>query len=445
MKNGIPEIAIIGRPNVGKSSLFNMLTRKKKSIIDEKPGITRDRIYEKTLIDNRFYAYFIDTGGISSREKHLFIEEITQSAQKSIEEADLILFVVENPQYCLDDQDIAEYLRKKAAEKTILVVNKVDNEKQLLEAQSFYQIGFPKVVFVSAIHSRGRYELIEVIEEFFRQNNKLVLSHEKVEPQEEKIHLAVIGKPNAGKSSLMNFLLEKDRAIVSPIPGTTMDVIEEEYSFMEKKIVLMDTAGVRRKSKINQKVEYVSVKRSIEAIERCDVAILLIDAKEGVTEQDKKIAGLVLEKGKGLVIGLNKWDLIENEVNKKEFLERMRFLLNMGEYIPMIEISVKTGYQIERLMRKALSIYRNYSKKIATHDLTEFLRQETTVSPLFLKQGNLKIFYVSQKETKPPRFYVSVNHKEFLKENYIRFLQNAIRKRFNFEGVPLLIDIKERK
>ncbi|OHD12573.1 MAG: ribosome biogenesis GTPase Der [Spirochaetes bacterium GWB1_36_13] len=450
MKNGLPEIAIIGRPNVGKSSVFNALIRKKKSIIDEQAGITRDSIYEKIELSDTDSVYLVDTGGISSREKHLFIEEITENAKQAVQQADLVFFMVEAETITMDDQDLADFLRKTVSDKVILVVNKTDNETKRNSSEA-YSLGFDKVVFTSAAHTQGMEELKNTALEFLKDKGilavkeKAVVSNEETVEEEEPVKLCVVGRPNVGKSSFLNLLADKTRSIVSPIPGTTLDVIEETIVFEDTTIILKDTAGVRRKTKVKEKLEYVSVKRTIQAIEQSDIVLLIVDAETGITDQDKKIAALITERYKGLIIGINKWDLIEKQVDKTEFLDRMRYLLRVASFVPIIEISVSKKYNIERFMKKALSVYRNFNKKVSTPDLVEHLRAQIKEKPLFNKEGNFKIFYAVQTGVKPPSFQIFVNHKELLNDSYMRFLQKSIREKFNFDGIPFKLEAKNRE
>ncbi len=446
LKKNYPIIAIVGRPNVGKSSLFNAIIRKKKSIIDDAPGITRDRIYEQVLLQEKYPVYFVDTGGISEKEEHLFLEEIVSSAKNSIQEATLVLFVVDPHNKTQDDEEIAKYLRRHAAKKTFLVVNKVDNEALKLQAYESYSYGFDTVLFTSAVHTQGIEEIKETVFDYLMTNHLHSLQETEQEAEsQEPLRLTLLGKPNAGKSSFLNLILGHERSIVSPIPGTTRDAIEEPFSFLGKKAILIDTAGMRRKSKIDEKLEYVSTKRAIQAIEKSHVVLLLLDSQEGITDQDKKLVHLAVKRGKGILIGMNKWDLVQDEVDKEEYLSRTRFLLRVAPFVPIVEISVKNNYNIQPFLKKAFSISESYQKKVSTHQLTEFLRDQIKEKPLFTKEGEFKIYYAIQKEIAPPKFQIHVNYEEVLNEAYIKFLNKSIRDYFQFEGIPMSLEIKNRE
>lgn len=452
MNKNLPKIAIVGRPNVGKSSLFNAIIRKKKSLVDPVAGITRDRITDTALLDKRIPVCFIDTGGISKREEHLFVEEITNSARQSVEEADLIVFVIEAGNFSQDDQEIAELLRKKAADKTIVVVNKVDNNERENLAYEAYSLGFEKVLFTSAAHRRGIEELITLLIETLHEKNLISEStpieanDENAEDEEEDIlKLSLFGRPNAGKSSFLNLVLGEDRSIVSDIPGTTRDVVEEFFEHRRQKIRILDTAGVRRRARIKEKIEYVSVKKSLSAIKGSDIVLLLLDAQEGITEQDKRLVKITLEHLKGLIIGINKWDLVAEDVDKEEYIDQIRFHLSIAKYVPVMELSVKKNYNVSPFLNKALKIYDNYKRKISTNELTEFLRETIALKPLFSKHGDLKIYYSTQSQSKPPVFEIFVNNPTLIHNAYHRFLQHSVRDYFGFEGVPLKLNIHSRR
>lgn len=448
MQPKIPHIAIIGRPNVGKSSLFNAIIKKRKSITDELPGVTRDRIYETILLHERIPVCFVDTGGISKREKHDFIEEITQSARASLAEADLILFVIEAGNYTNDDEELTNYLRKHASNKTLLVVNKADNPNREAEAYDHAQLGFEDMVITSAAHTKGIESLIDSIVAFL-ERHQLVVEHDPEDTSDfegkDLVRLSLFGRPNVGKSSFLNQVLGKERSIVSDIPGTTRDAIEEKFGFYGRKIKLIDTAGIRRKARVKEKLEYISFKRSLESIERSDIVLLLVDAVDGVTEQDKKLANLVLTRFKGLMVGVNKWDLMKGEVDEKAYLEKLRFQLRIAAFVPIIPLSVKDKWNIKKFMQEAVKIFDRFNQKQPTNTLTELFRDAVAQKPLFTKQGELKVFYASQQSTHPPHFTIVVNHKELLTEAYLRFFHNTLREKFNYSGIPLMIEIKNRK
>ncbi len=442
MSKNLPKIAVVGRPNVGKSSLFNALIQKRKSLIDPQAGVTRDRIYEEVFLDDKYPVYFIDTGGISKTKNHDFIKEITDNAKSAIEEADIVLFIISVKNFTTDDQHIAEYLRKKAIKKTILVVNKVDNEKREIDAYEAYSFGFNNVTFTSAAHTKGISALTDIIISLI-DKNELYKKNENDTPNEDLIRISLFGRPNVGKSSFLNLMLNKERSIVSDIPGTTRDVIEEVFTYKNYKMKIIDTAGVRRKSKISEKLEYVSTKKSMDTIGRSDIVFLLVDATEGVTEQDKRLADMAIKNHKILVIGINKWDLVPEEQQEKN-IERIEYALRIAHFIPFIPISVKSKFNIDLFLNKALSLFSQYTIKLTTNSLTTLFRQQIRIKPLFSKHGELKVFYVNQMGIKPPIFNVIVNNKKLITPAYERFFHNIIRKKFNLNGIPLIIDIKNR-
>lgn len=435
-----PIIAIVGRPNVGKSTLFNTLAGEKISIVKDYPGVTRDRIYADITWLNRSLS-MIDTGGIEMGTKDVMLSHMREQAGIAIDTADVILFITDVRQGLVDaDFKVADMLRK-SGKPVVLVVNKVDNfEKFMPDVYEFYNLGIGDPHPVSASSKLGIGDMLDAVLEH--------IDPEKFEEEEdERPKIAIVGKPNAGKSSLVNKLLGENRVIVSDIAGTTRDAIDTEIVRDEKEYIFIDTAGIRRKNKVKEDLERYSIIRTVAAIERSDVVILMIDAVEGVTEQDAKIAGIAHERGKGLIIAVNKWDAVEKNNNTvKEYTGRVREILSFVPYAEIVFISALTGQRTNRVFDLIEKVIQFHSMRIQTGVLNEILMEAVAMQqPPSDKGKRLKIYYMTQVSIKPPTFVLFVNSKELMHFSYQRYIENRIRDTFGFTGTPIRMFIRERK
>ena len=437
---GKPVIAVVGRPNVGKSTLFNALAGSRISIVEDTPGVTRDRIYaDVTWLNYQFTM--IDTGGIEPESDDLILSRMREQAQTAIMTADVILFLTDVRQGLVDaDYKVADMLRR-SGKPIILVVNKVDSfEKYMPDVYEFYNLGLGDPVPISAAGRLGLGDMLDIVVEHLDPE-----SMEEVEDDRPKI--AVIGRPNAGKSSIINRLLGEERVIVSPIAGTTRDAIDTTVIRNDQEYVFIDTAGLRRKSKIKEELERYSIIRTVTAVERCDVAVLVIDAVEGVTEQDAKIAGIAHERGKGVIIAVNKWDLVEKETNTMRDFERtIRSKLSYMPYAEMIFISAETGQRLPKLFDLIDAVIQNRALRIQTGVLNEILTEAMAMKqPPSDKGKRLRIYYITQVSVKPPTFVMFVNSKDLTHFSYTRYIENQIRNTFGFRGTPIRFIYRERK
>ena len=435
-----PIVAIVGRPNVGKSTLFNVLAGEQISIVKDTPGVTRDRIYaDVTWLDH--YFTLIDTGGIEPESSDVLLKFMREQAEIAIETADVILFLVDVRQGLVDaDYKVADMLRR-SHKPIVLVVNKVDSfEKFMPDVYEFYNLGLGDPQPISASSRLGLGDMLDEVTKYFGDNSR-------DEAEDERPRIAIIGKPNAGKSSIINRLLGEERVIVSDIAGTTRDAIDTEVVRNGNRYVFIDTAGLRRKSKIKEDLERYSIIRTVSAVERCNVAVLVIDAVEGVTEQDAKIAGIAHERGKGLIIAVNKWDLVEkNDKTIYRYTEDIRDVLSFALYAELIFISAQTGQRLPKLFDMIDAVIENHSLRIATGVLNEIVSEAVAMQqPPSDKGKRLKIYYVTQVSVKPPTFVIFVNDKELMHFSYTRYLENRIRDTFGFRGTPLKFIIRERK
>ena len=435
-----PIVAIVGRPNVGKSTLFNVLAGEQISIVKDTPGVTRDRIYaDVTWLDH--YFTLIDTGGIEPESSDVLLKFMREQAEIAIETADVILFLVDVRQGLVDaDYKVADMLRR-SHKPIVLVVNKVDSfEKFMPDVYEFYNLGLGDPQPISASSRLGLGDMLDEVTKYFGDNSK-------DEAEDERPRIAIIGKPNAGKSSIINRLLGEERVIVSDIAGTTRDAIDTEVVRNGNRYVFIDTAGLRRKSKIKEDLERYSIIRTVSAVERCNVAVLVIDAVEGVTEQDAKIAGIAHERGKGLIIAVNKWDLVEkNDKTIYRYTEDIRDVLSFAPYAELIFISAQTGQRLPKLFDMIDAVIENHSLRIATGVLNEIVSEAVAMQqPPSDKGKRLKIYYVTQVSVKPPTFVIFVNDKELMHFSYTRYLENRIRDTFGFRGTALKFIIRERK
>lgn len=434
-----PIVAIVGRPNVGKSTLFNTLAGEKISIVEDTPGVTRDRIYADVTWLNHVFT-LIDTGGIEPDSQDVILTHMRQQAEIAINTADVILFIVDVKQGLVDnDFRVAEILRK-SQKSVILIVNKVDNfEKHSLDVYEFYNLGLGEPYPISASSKLGLGEMLDEVIKNFK---------EPVEKEEDDIpKIAIIGKPNVGKSSLINKLIGEDRVIVSDIAGTTRDAIDTVVKYHGKEYLFIDTAGLRRKSKIKESIEKYSIIRTVAAIERCDIAILMIDASEGITEQDAKIAGIAHERGKGAIVAVNKWDIIEkDDKTMNKFLNTIDTKLSYMTYSQKLFISALTGQRINRLYELIEIVRQNHALRVNTGVLNEILYQAMAMNqPPSDKGKRLKIYYMTQVSIKPPTFILFVNSKQLMHFSYKRYIENQLRESFGFKGTPIHFIIRERK
>ena len=434
-----PIVAVVGRPNVGKSTLFNKLAGQRISIVQDTPGVTRDRIYADVEWLGRPFT-LIDTGGMEPGAEDIILRQILQQAQVAMETADVILFVCDVKQGLLeDDMQVANILRK-TKKPVVLAVNKVDDmRKENSYVYDFYSLGLGDPIPISAGQMLGLGELLDAVVSHFPPK-------EEGEEESDAIYVAVIGKPNAGKSSLINRILGEERLIVSHIPGTTRDAIDTPITINGQKYIFIDTAGIRRKSKIKEDIERYSIIRAVAAVERCDVAVLLVDANEGVTDQDTKIAGIAHERGKGAIIAINKWDTIEkNDKTMNQFLKDIDAELAYMSYAPKIFVSALTGQRIGRLMELIRTVHENQCLRISTGMLNEVLIEATAMQqPPSDKGKQLRIYYVTQVSVKPPTFVLFVNNRELMHFSYRRYLENQFRAAFGFTGTPIHFIVREK-
>ncbi|SFQ05729.1 GTP-binding protein [Lachnospiraceae bacterium XBB1006] len=435
-----PVVAIVGRPNVGKSTLFNAIAGERISIVQDTPGVTRDRIYaDVTWLDHAFTM--IDTGGIEPESKDIILSQMRAQAEVAIETADVIVFITDVHQGLVDaDSKVADMLRR-SKKPVLLVVNKVDDfAKYMPDVYEFYNLGIGDPIPVSAASRLGIGDLLDEIVKDFPQQ-----SAEELEDERPKV--AIIGKPNVGKSSLVNKLCGESRVIVSDIAGTTRDAIDTNVKYNGKEYVFIDTAGIRRKNKIKEEIEHYSIIRAVAAVERADVVLLMIDATEGVTEQDAKIAGVAHDRGKGIIIVVNKWDAIEkNDKTMYRETEKIRDILSFMSYAEIMFVSAKTGQRLNQIYDMIDVVIENNAMRVATGVLNEIMTEAVAMQqPPTDKGKRLKLFYITQASTKPPTFVIFVNDKKLMHFSYQRYLENRIRDTFGFKGTSLRFIIRERK
>jgi GTP-binding protein len=432
-----PIVAVVGRPNVGKSTFFNKVVGQRLSIVEDTPGVTRDRIYAEAEWRGKDFA-LIDTGGIDPNTQDVIFSQMRVQAEIAMEMADVILFMVDGKDgLTTADHEVANLLMRRG-KNVILVVNKVDKAKLPENFYEFYELGLGDPIAISSVNMLNLGDLLDLIVEQFP------IEEEKQEI--EATQVAVVGKPNVGKSSLVNALLGENRVIVSPIAGTTRDSIDTPFLWNEEPYILIDTAGIRRRTKVQEDIERYSVIRAIAAIERCDVCLLMVDAQDGVTEQDKKIAGVAHEAGKGIVVVVNKWDLVEKETNTmKEFEKTIRRELPFMAYAPSIFISVKENQRVQKVMEIVKTVSENRAMRISTGSLNALIQDAMMMKqPPADKGKRLKIYYVTQVSVKPPLFAFQVNKRQLMHFSYSRYLENKIRDAFGFQGTSVKFVFREK-
>ena len=443
MAKRLPVAAIVGRPNVGKSLFFNRIVGARLSIVEDIHGVTRDRIYAEAEWSGKKFA-LIDTGGIDDAQSEIIFSHMREQAMIAIDMADLILFMVDGKDgITAQDLEVAELLRR-APKKVILVVNKVDGGNLPEDFYDFYELGFGEPMPVSAANMTG---LGDVLDEMLKELYKKSTDSDQNEDEEgDVIHLAVIGKPNVGKSSFINAIIGENRVIVSDIPGTTRDSIDTPFTYDGEDFVLIDTAGIRRKSKVTETIERYSVLRAIAAIERSDVCLVMIDATEGLTEQDKKIAGIAADSGKGVVLAVNKWDLIEKDDKTMDaWRKKMRAGLPFLAYAPDVFISVKDGQRLRKVLEIVSAVDANCALRIPTPQVNSIVRDAVAMKPPPTDKGKrLKIYYVAQVGVRPPLFSFKINRRDLMHFSYSRYIENRIRDAFGFSGTPISFVFREK-
>ncbi len=434
-----PIVAVVGRPNVGKSTLFNALAGERISIVKDTPGITRDRIYAQvSWLDHDFTL--IDTGGIEPESKDIILSQMREQAQIAIDTADVIIFMVDVKQGLVDaDSKVADMLRR-SGKPVVLAVNKVDDLKKYgNDIYEFYNLGIGEPYGISSANMMGLGDMLDVVVSHFPDTSG-------EEEEDDRPRIAIVGKPNVGKSSIINKLLGEERVIVSDIAGTTRDAVDTPVEHNGREYVFIDTAGLRRKNKVKEELEHFMVVRTVSAVERANVVVLVIDAVEGVTEQEAKIAGIAHDSGKGVIIAVNKWDAIEkNDKTVYEYEGRIRNTLSYMPYAELIFISAKTGQRLPKLFDMIDMVVENHSMRIQTGVLNEILTEAVAMQqPPADKGKRLKLFYMTQVAVKPPTFVIFVNDKELMHFSYTRYIENQIREAFGFRGTPLKFIIRER-
>ena len=430
----LPTVALVGRPNVGKSTLFNKLVGSKISIIDDTPGVTRDRIYSEVSY-NSYRFHLIDTGGIDVSQE-LFNDEIKVQAEIAIEEADVVVFIVDGKEGITTNDKVVRDMLRKTNKKVIVAINKVDSKDSQEHMYDFYELGFDSYIPISAEHNTGIYELLDEITKDFHEYEQ--------EEEDNRLKFCVIGRPNVGKSSLINALLNEERVIVSNEAGTTRDAIDSVMKYNGEEFVLIDTAGMRKKGKVFESIEKYSLLRSLKAIDRSDLCLLVINAEEGIIEHDKHIASYALEKGKGLIIVVNKWDTVENP-NIKDYTKLVRSEFQFLSYAPIVFLSALTKKRIHTLMPEILKVSENIKREVKTSVLNDVIMDAYSLNlPPSYKGKRLKIYFANQAGTKPPKFVFHVNNKGLVHFSYERYLENKLRENFDFEGTPIVIQFKNR-
>lgn len=427
-----PTVALVGRPNVGKSTLFNKIVGRRISIIEDTPGVTRDRIYANASYQGKEFN-IVDTGGIDT-ETLTFNNEIKMQAEIAIKEADVIVFIVDGKEGITEGDKIVQEILRKANKKVIVAINKGDTNEAKENQYEFYELGFDDYVLISGIHNIGYIDLLDKITEDFK---------EQIEDQDTRLKFSIIGRPNVGKSSLINALLNEERVVVSNIAGTTRDSIDSILKYNGEEYILIDTAGMRKKGKVYESIEKYSLLRSLEAIDRSDICLVVINAEEGIKEHDKHIAGYAIEKGKGIIFVVNKWDKATNTIDEFNIIMKNEF--QFATYAKIVYLSALTKKRINTLMPEVLKVKESIVRKAKTSVLNDMIRDAYMLNmPPSYKGKRLKIYFVSQTGIKPPKFTFRVNDKGLVHFSYERYLENKIRENFNYEGTPIILQFKNR-
>ena len=429
----IPTVALVGRPNVGKSTLFNKIVGKQISIIEDLPGVTRDRIYQEATYNKKRF-YLIDTGGIDA-SKMDFNKEIKMQAEIAIAEADIVVFIVDGKEGLTANDILIRDILRKSDKKVVVAINKIDVKDAQNNIYDFYELGFDTYIPISSIHNTGFVELMDTITIGF---------HEKEEEEDTRTKFSVIGRPNVGKSSLTNALLNEERVVVSNIAGTTRDSIDSVLKYHNEEYVMIDTAGMRKKGKIFESVEKYSLLRSLKAIDRSDICLVVINAEEGIKEHDKHIAGYAIERGKGIIIVVNKWDTV-SDISIQEYEKLIRAEFQFATYAPIVFLSALTKKRIHTLMPEIVKVKENIKKEIKTSLINEVIQDAYQLNlPPSYKGKRLKIYFTSQTGITPPKFTFRVNNKGLVHFSYERYLENKIRENFDFTGTPIILQFKNR-
>ena len=427
-----PTVALVGRPNVGKSTLFNKIAGRRISIIEDTPGVTRDRIYANASYQGKEFN-IVDTGGIDT-ETLTFNNEIKMQAKIAIKEADVIVFIVDGKEGLTEGDKIVQEILRKANKKVIVAINKGDTNEAKENQYEFYELGFDDYVLISGIHNIGYIDLLDKITEDFK---------EQIEDQDTRLKFSIIGRPNVGKSSLINALLNEERVVVSNIAGTTRDSIDSILKYNGEEYILIDTAGMRKKGKVYESIEKYSLLRSLEAIDRSDICLVVINAEEGIKEHDKHIAGYAIEKGKGIIFVVNKWDKATNTIDEFNIIMKNEF--QFATYAKIVYLSALTKKRINTLMPEVLKVKEAIVREAKTSVLNDMIRDAYMLNmPPSYKGKRLKIYFVSQTGIKPPKFTFRVNDKGLVHFSYERYLENKIRENFNYEGTPIILQFKNR-
>jgi GTPase len=435
----LPVVAIVGRPNVGKSTLFNRLAGERISIVEDKPGITRDRIYSKSEWNGQPF-HLIDTGGLEFGKQDEVVEHIRHQAELAIEEADVILFVVDGREgVTATDEEVARMLHR-SNKPVVLAVNKMDHIKHHEDLYEFYRLGFDEPIGVSSLHGTGTGDMLDAVVRHFPEDAG-------EEYDEDTIRVALIGRPNVGKSSLVNKILGEERVIVSPVAGTTRDAVDTPFDYQGQKYVLVDTAGMRKRGKVYESTEKYSVLRALKAIERADVAIVVLDGERGIAEQDKRVAGIAHESGRGVIIAVNKWDAVEkDDKTMNRFVQEIRDHFSFLDYAPIVFISAKTGQRVPRVLPLVKEVAEQHAMRVPTSVLNEVLRDAVMATPPPSSKGRKgSIQYGTQVSVKPPVFVLFVNDPDLIHFSYLRYLENQLREAFGFKGTPLRILLRKKK
>ena len=432
-------ITIVGRPNVGKSTLFNRLSRSRAALVDDRPGITRDRLYAPVSFEG-VSVTLVDTGGFEDVGQDPLLKEVRVQVEKAVEECDRVIFMVDGRQgVAPGDEEMAEVLRK-SGKKVLLAVNKIDGPEHDHLAHEFYSLGLDTPYPLSAAHGYGVKDLIREVVSGLGPSET-----EREDPNQ--IRVAVLGRPNSGKSSLINRILKEDRLVVSELPGTTRDAVDTLFRYGGREYLLIDTAGIRRKARVSEKIDMFSMIKAIRSLDRCHIALILLDADQGVSDQDARICGYAIEKGKGVILTVNKWDLVKGDARKREILDRdIERKLKFVPFAPQIHVSALTGERVMKLFKEIDTVFDQFATRIGTGVVNRAIQKiiEKHVPPMAGHQGRLKFFYATQTRTRPPTFAVFVNRPEMIHFSYERFLVNQLREEFGLAFTPIRITFKKR-